>query len=166
MLSKKIRRREPYPAKKQVFIIGWCGMRGVVSLASALAIPIALPGGQALPHRNMILFITFVVILVTLVFQGLTLPVIVRWLKINADDKEKEQQLSLRLHLARTVLDHINNRYDKEVASIEAFSRLKARYERIVEITDKKIGQEEEERIPSFIKKYRQLLLEVVAVQR
>lgn len=167
MLSKRIRQREPYPGKKLVFIIGWSGMRGVVSLASALAIPIALPGGQALPHRNMILCITFIVILVTLVFQGLTLPLIVRWMRIETDEKEKEQQLALRLQLARTVLDHISTRYEKEAESIEAFSRLKERYERIVEITGKKIGMDDgEERIPSFIKKYRQLLLEVVDIQR
>jgi monovalent cation/hydrogen antiporter len=167
MLSKKIRKREPYPGKKQVFIIGWSGMRGVVSLASALSIPITLPGGEALPHRNMILCITFIVILVTLVFQGLTLPLIVRWLKLDADDKEKEQQLSLRLSLAKTVLQHIAGRYDNEAASIEAFGRLKARYERIVENTGKKLETGNgEENTPSFLPKYRQLLLEVVDIQR
>jgi CPA1 family monovalent cation:H+ antiporter len=57
-------------------ILGWTGMRGVVSLAAALAIPVTLANGSPFPHRNLILFITFVVILVTLLAQGLTLPYI------------------------------------------------------------------------------------------
>src|SRR5258708_7799889 len=56
LLSRKVRRREPTPGWKSVFLIGWSGMRGVVSLASALAIPITLSNGVAFPHRNMILF--------------------------------------------------------------------------------------------------------------
>ena len=71
LISQRVRRRETRPPSKQVFILGWSGMRGVVSLAAALAIPIALPGGEGLPHRNLILCITFIVILITLVFQGL-----------------------------------------------------------------------------------------------
>lgn len=59
-------------------LLGWTGMRGVVSLAAALAIPVALADGTDFPHRSLILFITFVVILLTLVVQGLTLPVLIR----------------------------------------------------------------------------------------
>jgi CPA1 family monovalent cation:H+ antiporter len=58
-------------------LLGWTGMRGVVSLAAALAIPVTLDNGQFFPHRNLILFITFIVILLTLVVQGLTLPFII-----------------------------------------------------------------------------------------
>jgi len=74
ILSKRIRKKERRPTWQAVFIIGWSGMRGVVSLASALAIPLSLTGGTAFPHRNLILFITFTVILFTLVLQGLSLP--------------------------------------------------------------------------------------------
>jgi len=59
-------------------LLGWTGMRGVVSLAAALAIPVTLENGQEFPHRNLILFITFVVILLTLLVQGLTLPYLIR----------------------------------------------------------------------------------------
>jgi len=167
MISKRIRRREAVPPKKQVFIIGWSGMRGVVSLASALAIPIALPTGESFPHRDLILFITFIVILVTLVFQGLTLPLITRWLRIEVDEKEKEQQLSLRLRMARKALDYIKTAYADEAASIEVFSRLKERYERIVEVAGQKLEKEEGAGVISpFIPRYRQLLLELIGMQR
>jgi len=164
---KKIRMREQRPEEKMVFIIGWSGMRGIVSLASALAIPFTLAPETAFPHRNLILFITFVVILVTLVLQGLSLPLLVRWLKLEVQENEEEQQLGIRLRLATAVLDHITEQYGDEATSIDAFNRLKERYERMVQITSKKLEKEEgRDQGPSFLPRYRQLLLELVDVQR
>jgi CPA1 family monovalent cation:H+ antiporter len=165
---KKIRMREQRPEEKMVFIIGWSGMRGIVSLASALAIPFTLAPETAFPHRNLILFITFVVILVTLVLQGLSLPLLVRWLKLEVQENEEEQQLGIRLRLATVVLDHITEQYGDEATSIDAFNRLKERYERMVQITSKKLEKEEgkDQQNPAFLPRYRQLLLELVDVQR
>jgi CPA1 family monovalent cation:H+ antiporter len=79
LLSKRIRKRETRPTWQGVFIVGWSGMRGVVSLASALAVPTVLTNETIFPHRNLILFITFIVILFTLVLQGLSLPLVIRF---------------------------------------------------------------------------------------
>lgn len=168
MCSKKIRQKEENPGWKPVFIIGWSGMRGVVSLASALAVPFSLTNGAAFPHRDLILFITFVVILFTLVLQGLSLPLLIRALAIEVQEEDEEsQRLSIRLRLANAVLDHIETEYSAEAASIDAFNRLKERYERMVDITNKKLEKEEgKEMAPSFLPRYRQLLLELVKVQR
>jgi len=164
---KKIRMREARPVEKQVFIIGWSGMRGIVSLASALAIPYMLSKDIPFPHRNLILFITFVVILCTLVLQGLSLPLLVKWMRLEVQENEEEQQLSIRLRLATAVLDHITGEYGEEATSIDAFNRLKERYERMVQITSQKLEKEEGKEIsPTFLPRYRQLLLELVAVQR
>lgn len=73
-ISRFITVADPNPGWKMPLIAGWAGMRGVVSLAAALSIPIFISADQPFPYRNLILFITFIVILVTLVFQGLTLP--------------------------------------------------------------------------------------------
>jgi Na+/H+ antiporter len=167
MFSKSIREREANPGVKSIFIVGWSGMRGVVSLASALSIPFILPGGAVFPQRDLILFITFTVILITLVLQGLSLPFLIRWLDIKGQDNAEEQKLSIRLKLAQIVLDHISSEYHEETSSIEAFHRLKGRYERMIEITNKKLGQEKgQDESPSFLPRYRKLLLEVVKVQR
>jgi Na+/H+ antiporter len=164
---KKIRLKEHRPETKAVFIIGWSGMRGIVSLASALSIPFMLSKDVPFPHRDLILFITFVVILCTLVLQGLSLPVLVRLLKLDVQENEEEQQLSIRLRLATAVLDHITGAYSEEATSIDAFNRLKERYERMIQITSKKLEKEEgKELSPAFLPRYRQLLLELVAVQR
>lgn len=99
-------------------ILGWTGMRGVVSLAAALAIPVTLDDGTAFPHRNLILFITFMVILLTLVIQGLTLPYFIRRGKVfdgisEIPESEAEQQLKKELK------DHtyrfLKNKYDNEL---------------------------------------------------
>jgi len=66
-----------------VVLAGWSGMRGVVSLAAALALPLTISDGSAFPFRNLILFITFSVILMTLVVQGLTLPLLIRLFKFQ-----------------------------------------------------------------------------------
>ncbi len=84
-------------------LLGWTGMRGVVSLAAALAIPLTLQNGTAFPHRNLILFITFMVILLTLLSQGLTLPYIIRHSRlsgVSSDLPEDESRLKLRKDLA------------------------------------------------------------------
>jgi CPA1 family monovalent cation:H+ antiporter len=164
---KKIRMKEKRPETKAVFVIGWSGMRGIVSLASALAIPFMLSDKVPFPHRNLILFITFIVILCTLVLQGLSLPILVRRLKLEIKENEEEQQLSIRLRLASVVLDHITGEYGEESSSIDAFNRLKERYERMIQITTKKLEKEENKELsPTFLPRYRQLLLELVAIQR
>lgn len=73
---------------KEAAIIGWTGMRGMVSLAVALALPFTLPEGSPLPGRNEVVFITFVVILLTLVIPGLTLPLVIQWLRLSPANKD------------------------------------------------------------------------------
>jgi len=78
ILSPALRAREPAPAEGEAFIMSWCGMRGIVSLAAALALPVTLANGQPFPQRDLIIFLTFIVIAVTLVVQGLSLPPLIR----------------------------------------------------------------------------------------
>lgn len=97
------------PTRKGIFVLGWTGMRGVVALAAASSLPYTLRGGEPFPQRNMILFLTFAVILVTLVLQGLSLPSLVRWLRfdgVNPIEREEEQARKTLLH---AVLDFLND---------------------------------------------------------
>lgn len=84
----------PYPPWQAVAVVGWTGMRGVVSLAVALALPHSLPDGTPFPHRDLILFLTFWAIFGTLVGQGLTLPLLIRWLKVDemAESEEPDEE--------------------------------------------------------------------------
>jgi CPA1 family monovalent cation:H+ antiporter len=85
---------------KESAIVSWAGMRGIVSLAIALALPFKLPNGMPLEGRNEVVFITFMVILITLVIPGLTLPSLIRWLKLTPVDKDSMEQ-SIRSQLAQ-----------------------------------------------------------------
>ena len=99
-------------------ILGWTGMRGVVSLAAALSIPLYIPGTQTpFPERSLVLYITFVVITLTLILQGLTLPILLKLVKLpNYDDHlpHEETERIIRIGMAQTSLDFLrqNNKCD------------------------------------------------------
>ena len=106
------------PGFKGPLLIGWSGMRGVVSLAAALSIPVYLDNGSAFPQRNLILFITFVVILVTLVLQGLTLPYLIRKLNLTDHDHplpEKDVYNNIKKQLTHHALNYLNTNYSQEL---------------------------------------------------
>jgi CPA1 family monovalent cation:H+ antiporter len=98
-------------------LLGWTGMRGVVSLAAALAIPVTLDDGTAFPHRNLILFITFVVILLTLLVQGLTLPYFIKHGRIFdaiADEPEEVAKQKLRQGMMQHTHQFLKSKHDGE----------------------------------------------------
>lgn len=169
LFFKSIRETEERPTWKNVGIIGWSGMRGVVSLASALAIPLTLPSGEAFPHRNLILFITFIVILFTLVLQGLSLKPLTRWLNIRGNEKEMQQveTLALRVRLAESVLTYLDANYPVETQQNETYKRVRDRYERMIEMTKRRLENEEASADdPDFLPQYRQMLIELVHIRR
>jgi CPA1 family monovalent cation:H+ antiporter len=93
------------PTTQILTVVSWAGMRGVISLAVALSLPQTTSTGQVFPGRDLIVFVTFVVILVTLVGQGLTLPFVIRRLGVEAvAGQAEEQELLARSRMARTAL--------------------------------------------------------------
>lgn len=99
-LIPAIRRREPRPPLPWLTVIGWTGMRGIVSLAAAIALPFADAGGQPFPARQAIVFITFVVIFVTLVGQGLSLIPILRWVRAGQDGDGDGERREIAVRIA------------------------------------------------------------------
>ena len=109
---------EPNPGLKAPLLLGWTGMRGVVSLAAALSIPVHLDNGTQFPHRNLILFITFVVILTTLLLQGLTLPYLIKKIDLPGNDDylpEDESDKLIQEELAKHSLNHLTTNYNDEI---------------------------------------------------
>ena len=100
---------EPYPSNKQVFIVAWTGMRGVLALAAAISLPTMLQNGEPFPQRNVIIFLTFCVIFVTLVLQGLTLPAVIRKLGLAIDSAHNMEEQQARLLIANTVLEYLRD---------------------------------------------------------
>lgn len=132
-ISRYITTADSNPGWKGPLIFGWAGMRGVVSLAAALSIPVYLHNGTPFPHRNLILFITFTVILVTLVVQGLTLPWVIKW--INMEDPDQytsadEQHLHLKKKLAMHGLKFLQSKYAAKLEISPSLQQLQARFKR------------------------------------
>jgi CPA1 family monovalent cation:H+ antiporter len=100
LLSRRIRARDPYPPWQVPAALGWAGMRGSVSLAAALALPLSTDVGREFPGRDQIVFLTFCVVLATLVFQGLTLPLVIRLLGLEDDGVDDRLEAKARIKAA------------------------------------------------------------------
>src|SRR6266576_502695 len=133
LLHKSVRRREPLPRWQDVAVMGWSGMRGVVSLAAAFALPYVLPNGSPFPGRNYILFLTFAVILVTLLFQGLTLPIVIQNHCIKADNSTDEEERTARLKANQAAIESIEKLRASGKFSPDTVDRLHAEYDERVE---------------------------------
>jgi CPA1 family monovalent cation:H+ antiporter len=96
LLSRRLRARDPYPSPRAVTVIAWTGMRGVVSLAAALSLPLTTQSGAGFPNRDLVLYLTFAVILLTLVGQGLTLPGLIKLLRLTGRDDGAQEEVEAR----------------------------------------------------------------------
>jgi Na+/H+ antiporter len=120
-------------------VLGWTGMRGVVSLAAALAIPVTLSDGSAFPYRNLILFITFIVILLTLVVQGLTLPTLIRRAKVFEDIMDEPADIArhkLREGLQEHTHRFLQDKYDHELHGHDGLQKILEHWEEKVKASN------------------------------
>ena len=116
---------------KNVLVVAWTGTRGVISLAAALALPLVLGDGSAFPKRHSIIFLAFVVIFVTLVVQGLSLPLLIRWLKIKPQANTSEEEKELQLYLATSTLHFIEKELPVHLNN-KSEAQLKKKYEQLI----------------------------------
>ena len=126
-INKRIRMAEPKPDLKLVSIVAWSGMRGIVSLAAALALPLMINNTTPFPNRNMIIFLTFSVIFSTLVLQGLTLPRLIKMLGIKTDGAEEDEEHEARIKITSSVIEHIEENYS--LLNDELLNQIKTKYE-------------------------------------
>jgi Na+/H+ antiporter len=112
----------------QSFLISWAGMRGAVSLAAALAIPLTTDAGTAFPERDLIIFLTFCVILGTLVVQGLTLPGVIRMFRIQPDDGEEREDAEARIRAADAALARIDELVAEDWVREDTAERMRGLY--------------------------------------
>ena len=110
------------------FLISWTGMRGAVSLAAALAIPLTTDAGTAFPNRDLIIFLTFCVILGTLVLQGLSLPAVIRLLRIEPDHEEEREDAKARIHAAEAAIARLEELIEEEWVREDTAERLRGLY--------------------------------------
>ena len=134
IMSKRLRERDPAPPWQWPFILSFAGVRGAVSLAAALALPLALPTGDPFPYRDLIQFVSFGVIFITLVGLGLSLPPVVRWLGIARAGRdehiaEHESEIAARREALAAALASLDAMTDDRELSDEVVKLLRARHE-------------------------------------
>lgn len=122
-LVPAVRRSEQRPSVRQVFVVSWVGLRGIVSLAAALALTVDFPS------RDLIIFLTFGVIMTTLVAQGLTLPLIIRALRLGVDDRDEREEEVARLQLTNAALARLQVLAITDEESLPIIERVRQPYE-------------------------------------
>jgi NhaP-type Na+/H+ and K+/H+ antiporter len=157
------------PGWRAPMVLGWTGMRGVVSLAAALSIPVALRSGEAFPDRDLILFITFTVIIVTLVLQGLTLPYVIRLANMPDPDftvsPEQQKQL-IRKKISMLSLKILDDKYPEQLIHNDMVKALQLRLTADMELL-KDWGKEDTvARADTFYKDYRTIMDDLMSEQR
>ncbi len=171
ILFKSIRETENSPGWKGPFLISFAAMRGVVSLAAVFSVPILLTNGEAFPQRSVLLLITFVVILITLVGQGLLLPFVVKWLNMKEIDdiaSEEEQFAAIQLQLNRVTLQHLNEKSKSDILDKnELLANFKSGLEKDISVLEEKIASLEcDESEKNNVQIFYQQLKEVFSIQR
>ena len=141
-------------------VVGWSGMRGAVSLAAALALPLDFP------MRNLLLFLTFAVILVTLVLQGLTLPTLIRRLRFDTDDSEEREELRARLTAAQAALDRLDELAGVDWTRDDTVERLHGLYEFRRRRLKTRAGKLEDDGVEDRSQAYQRLVRELLEAQR
>jgi len=148
----------------QVTILAWTGMRGVVSLAAAMALPLSIQSGAEFPARNLILFLTFSVIFGTLVLQGLTLPFLIKWLGVKDDGSSTREERQARILANEAALKKLQELGEKAHPSPDALERLRTEYEdRLRQI---KSADENASETSLFSQDYERLAFETLQVER
>jgi CPA1 family monovalent cation:H+ antiporter len=158
-----LKQKERVPPASHIFVVGWTGMRGVVSLAAAIALPQTLANGTPFAQRSMIIFLAFCVILITLVLQGLSLPPLIRALGLAGVASQPSEEREARITIIQTALERLRKlRQDSDATSKEIYDDLAQHYRhRLAAVSEEgRTHKEESSRIyqTRFLKASRELL--------
>jgi Na+/H+ antiporter len=169
-LVRAIDRRPSQRARRvgppERIVLAWSGMRGAVSLAAALAIPLTTHAGAPFPDRDLILFLTFAVIFTTLVIQGLTLPSLIRGLGITDDGDGDHEEIKARLVATRAALDRLDALAGEDWTRDETIERMRALYEYRQRRFSARAGKIEDDGYEDRSLAYQQVVLSVLAAER
>jgi NhaP-type Na+/H+ or K+/H+ antiporter len=127
ILSHALAKRDPSPPWRMVVLLSWTGMRGIVSLAAALAIPTTLANGQPFPNRDLLIFLAYSVVLATLLIPSATLPLMIKFLGIKDDSLPQKEEAKARVRSTEAAVNYLQSRPDQAKPHIK---QLQERYDR------------------------------------
>jgi len=153
----------PVPKPKELLVLAWGGMRGVLSLAAAFSVPYTLSNGAAFVQRSMIIYLTFCLIVTSLVLQGLSMPWLIRLTQIGGSNEEEVEERRARRRLVEDALRYLNRRRVQDRYEPGVVRELQSTYERRLHA----LPAEDVEEVEGFSRMQRDaLLLEVLQVER
>ena len=129
LLFRRIRERDPYPPWQQPVFVSWTGMRGAVTLAAALAIPLTTHAGARFADRDLIVYLAFCVVLATLVLQGVSLPLVIRLLRLEDDGLNVKEEAKARIHAAESAIARLDELIDEGSVRPDTAERLRGLYQ-------------------------------------
>ncbi|HJT58370.1 MAG TPA: cation:proton antiporter, partial [Ktedonobacteraceae bacterium] len=132
-LSRLLHFQEIFSTIRSALIVSWTGMRGGVSLAAALALPLTVTGGGSFPDRDLVIFLTFSVILVTLVVQGLSLSPLIRLLHLKEDGSREKEHTQAHLEAARAALMRLDELSTQDWVPEDYLNRMRSIYEKKIQ---------------------------------
>ena len=165
-LDRRPSQVERRASARERIVIGWSGMRGAVSLAAALAIPLETDAGAAFPGRDLILLITFGVIVVTVVGQGLTLPALIRGLGIRDTGDEEQEEARARIEAAQAALDRLEELTDADWVRPDTLERVGRVYDYRRRRFAARTGEVEDDGFEDRSIAYQRLMHELYDAQR
>ncbi|PYS79876.1 MAG: Na+/H+ antiporter [Acidobacteria bacterium] len=165
-VRRKMGKRDSYPPWRQVFFVGWAGIRGGDSLVIALALPLVTNTGTPFPGRDLIIILTFAIILVTLVLQGFTLTPILRLLKLHGDDEDEQEEAAARLKTAQVGLQSLSEMAVKDSADSTVIENLREKYEHRVHKLSTTNQDGEAKRDQEKAKAYNRIRRRMIAAER
>jgi monovalent cation/hydrogen antiporter len=161
-----VRRRNSPPPWQQVALIGWAGIRGVDSLATALAVPLVVSAGTPFPSRNLVIFLAFGVILSTLILQGLSLPLLIRWLKLRDDGQDENEELKGRSAAAQAALRRLDEVAQEAWALPVCVEQIRAMYNVRIQRLQARLHHDGEGHYEELAALMRRLRLELLNEER
>jgi Na+/H+ antiporter len=165
-LSARMRERDPYPPWQEPAVIAWTGMRGAVSLAAALAIPETIHSGAPFPQRDLIIFLTYAVIMATLIFQGLTLPAVIKVLGVEDDGNIEQRESKARLLAARAAMQRIDELVAEDWVREDTADRVRRGYEFRIRRFSARFDDDDDGAIDARSYDYQRLVRELLEAQR
>jgi len=166
LLFPSIRKKDPAPSVKLLAALGWIGMRGIVTLAAALALPLVLPNGAPFPHRDLLIFLAYTVILTTLLLPSLTLPFLLPWLGIHADEEHLREETHARIEAVKSVLGAAETLQKQPGIHKPHLDALVERYQRRLQTLESNLSDAAYSPLFDEDAKMRRLLREVIRHER
>ncbi len=165
-LSPRLRARDPYPTWTSPAFISWNGMRGAVTIAAALLIPLRTDSGGPFPDRDLIVFLAFCVVLGTLVVQGLSLPAVIRALRLEADGGAEAEEARARVRAAEAALERLDELASEEWVLDDTAERLRGQYRFRIDRFSARSDPEADGKLEKRSMKYQRLRRELLEAER